>query len=227
MIRVLYSLDEAINPAVLGGEIRTLGLKDSEDVDKIYDGILKMINPRAKKISDDILKVYGSSKKELINAIKAVLAYNEAVANNDQVKAAEILSPFIRAKDGRLNDSRALKLAKELLEQLTDAEFEQIVQTFKDDKECAVFRKGPYQLLQDRPKKLFRIDSNEEDRFYKSKSASLKGLIDKTGAKRNIKKKVSKVAGKVAGAIDKAAGAVKDKFGKAVNAGKYLAGWLT
>ena len=119
MIRVLYSLDEAINPAVLGGEIRTLGLKDSEDVDKIYDGILKMINPRAKKISDDILKVYGSSKKELINAIKAVLAYNEAVANNDQVKAAEILSPFIRAKDGRLNDSRALKLAKELLEQQT------------------------------------------------------------------------------------------------------------
>lgn len=227
MIRVLYDLDESVNPIALNNEISMLGLKGSTDVDKIYNAILKMANPKAKKISDDILKVYGSSKKELIAAIEAVLAYNEAREKNDQTAAAKAIEPFMRMKDGKLNDSKVLKMAKELIEALTDNEFEQVVQAFEEDKNGSVFRKAPYKVLQDRPKKLFRISDQEEERFYKSKSSSLKGLIDKTGTKRNVKKKVNKAVGAVTGAVSKAAGAVKDKFGKAVNAGKYLAGWLT
>lgn len=224
MIRIRYYCDEAVDPAVLLSELKTLGMTEVNDTDKIYKALLNAVNPG--NPSDKILQAYGSSKKELVEAINLILEYNKALKEKPY-SAGEILKKFAKFSEGKLNDSKVLDMAKQLLDNLTDSEFEKVVQAFENDKKATVLRKAPYAVLKDRPKRLFRIKTSEEDRFWKSNDAKVKGLIDKTASKRKIKKTAKKAVNKVSGAVGKAADAVKKGLGKLKDKGGYLAGWLT
>ena len=229
MIKIISTLDEAVNPAVLSAAVKTATQrKGLDDPKKIYEYLIQEIFKKYKNPSDKLLQAYGSSKKEFMQAIELILKYNIAKDKHDEEAASKALNSFRPLnKEGKLNDSKVLKLAKEMLENLTDSEFEQIMQALEASEDAKVFGKTPYNVLQDNPKKFFNIKDTEEDRFLKSKNANLRGLVDKQSGKRKIKKSVNKAVDKVTGAVDRATSAVKDKYNKLVNAGKYISGWLT
>lgn len=231
MIKVLYDLDESIDFSRLGAEIQELGLMKSKDPDRIYAEILKIADRRAGKPTENILKAYGSSKKELMQAIKDALEIFVAIENKDGDTVRRLGDKYSAEKLGRpgkLNDSKVLDLATELLDTLTDQELTKVLEILaRDEKDNSVFKNNPYNILQPRAKALFRISNQEEQRFIDSKGDRLRGMTDKQATKRKIKKSVSDTASKVSGAIGKAAGAVSGAFKKLKRKGSYLAGWLS
>ena len=208
-------------------------------LNKAYDKVIELVFGKDKKNVKQQLEAYGTSEKELKEALKLVIAYNTVVAlegSKSKIKlpktAAQFLQDIKQQKPfnerGRIGNSGAYALAKEMLENLTDDEFEEVVGMISDSKNLAQdLQKFPaYAIFGKKPKELFAIDPEEEKRFFDAKQSTLKGVATQQKAKRRVKGKITGAAaavkGKAASLKDKAKGAWK----AVKDAGQFARGLL-
>ena len=207
-------------------------------VNKAYDYVIKAIFGEDKKNIKTQLEAYGTSEKELREALKYIIAYNTVVAEEGRTKekskiklpkSAEQFKQEIKQQKpfnekGRIGSSAAYTLAKEMLEKLSDSEFTEVVDMIKTSENLAKdLQKFPnYVIFRKEPKEVFAIDDEEEKRFFDSKQTSLKGVATKAGAKRKVKGAYTSAKDKVTGLKDKA----KSAWNAVKNAGQFARGML-
>lgn len=189
-------------------------------VEDAYKFVINAIFGNEKNAKRELL-AYGTSEKELKEALKNILGYNTVLAVKGEQKAKEFLQELKQQKPfnerGKIGASDAYQLVKKMLEELTDDEFTMVVDLFKNSTNLSQDMKASpkYKILADKPKKLFAIDDDEEDRFINSKQNAFKGIATKAGTRRKIK-------GKVTGAINK----VKGAWNAVKGAGQFARGLL-
>ena len=206
-------------------------------VNDAYDYVIKTIFGEDKKNIKTQLEAYGTSEKELREALKYIIAYNTVVAEEGRTKKSKIKLPKSAEQfkqeikqqkpfneKGRIGNSAAYALAKEMLEKLSDEEFADVVEKIKTSQDLAKdLQEFPnYVIFHKEPKEVFAIDDVEEKRFFDSKQSALKGVATKTGAKRKVKGAYTSAKDKVTGLKNKA----KSTWNAVKNAGKFARGML-
>ena len=211
MIVYRKRVNEAVNWGYLKQSVDNLKAPDiRKSKEKIYKALMNALGSDDKPLTEKELKAYGTSKKEFMAAIEAVIAYN---STEDKKERNNIKREFKSKFDvrGKVDDSAAIQLAKIALDNLSDEEYTKVVATLEDDKGLQYFG-----YFDDDCNKMFNINKNEVDRSFKADKDKLRGVMAKAGIKRKVKGTVNKVANTVKGKIDK----VK-------KAGQFISGFLS
>lgn len=216
-------------------------------VEKAYDEVIQKIFGNDKKNIDTQLKAYGTSKRELVEALKNIIAYNTIVGlevSNEKAKrerkkqfdlpmtSKQFLQKLKQQKPfnekGKIGTSAAYELAKKMLELLEPEEFDDVVDKINNSdrlfQEIKTFPK--YEIFAETPKKVFAIDDDEERHFFDSKQSTLKGIATKEGAKRKVKGKAKDTYNAAKNAISRVKDKAKNAWGAVKSAGQFARGLL-
>ena len=200
-------MQEAVNLEKLAD---ILPMKDArgKDPKQLYGPVLNYLRKGDGSRVDKFFKAYGTSKEEIMAAIKLLVKWYNGADIAEQMKLEKEFRKTFDIK-GKIDRSNAIQLAKHVLENMEDDDF--YLLTMMDDEDLEKFN-----YFDEDWRDLFNIDDDETKQALKDNKNKLRGVISKTGMKRNIK-----------GAGKKLVNSVKDKVNKVKRAGAWLSGFFS